>query len=569
MVEVPVEPEWVEPEFDPGTVESLAESLDCSSVLASVLVSRGYTDPVEAERALDPAVEAIHSPAQLPDIDAIVSRLDAAVERDEFVAVFSDRDVDGITGSAILTSVFEDLGVSPVSRAPEKWDGYGVSEEHVAELVSEGVELLVLVDCGTTAHDPIDQAIDAGMDVVVIDHHDPEATLPAASACVNPRRADSEYPNLDLAAGALAWKVGQAFVEARAPLRIAEYHEMALPLAAVATLGDYMPLTVENRAIVREGFSRLSESDLPGLDQTVDHCGVESMRDIGWSLVPLLNAAQEAESGELMLELLLAEDAGEIEELIDRLEGYRADRRRQRAERLAHLEACIDEQLDPSSVDVVFVETDQYVGGGPMSEVSSRWQRPVITYRRSDTGYRGGGRTAPDIDLLELYEACDELLETYWGHPGAAGFRVSEANLAPFKRRLTETLRTRYDPADLRPSIDVDATVEPTTLTPGLVEDFDRFGPYGSGHDEPIVLIENVDIVSAEWFGSDDSHWKGIPGQGAGVTFIDWNGDVVESVGFPSGACDIAGTLSIDSFDGSVTVSVKAIRSASGETGPV
>jgi single-stranded-DNA-specific exonuclease len=533
-------------------------------VLASVLVNRGIKDPAAAEHALDPRASDLHPPRRLPDIETAVNRIEAAIELEEDVWIFSDRDVDGITGLTILLTLLQEFDISATPRVPGKWDGYGLSEDAVAEFIDHEVDLLVAVDCGTTAHEAIGQATNGGIDVVVIDHHDPDETLPAMTACVNPRRSDSDYSNPNLAAGALAWKVGQALVETIEPLNIEDFHRKALPLAAVATLGDYMSLTVENRAIIREGYARLEKCDRPGLVQTADHCGVESMRDISWSLVPLLNAAQEAESGELMLELLMERDAVRIETLIERLEAFRTERKQQRSERLAHLEACFRDQVDTHSGMVFFIETEQYVGGGPMSELSDRYYRPVITYRSAEGGYKGGGRTAPDVDLLELYQACDDLLETYWGHPGAAGFRVAEENLTPFKRALRETLRDRYDPDAFRPTIDVDVTVEPTALSVTTVEELDRLGPFGSNHDQPLVLIENVDIAHGEWFGDENAHWKGRLAGTEDVTIIDWNGDTIEPDNELPISCDIAGTLSIDDYMDSVAVTLEALRPTDG-----
>lgn len=559
-----VEPEWVTPDPDPGAIERLAESLDCSSVLASVLVNRGITEPREADRVLDPTTDAIHPPDDLPDIDSAVDELEAAVEDDCVIGLFSDRDVDGITGATILSTLLEELDADPLTRVPGKYDGYGLDEDSVTAFSEQGVDLLVAVDCGTTAHDAIERAAAEGITVVVVDHHDPDDALPPVAACVNPRRGDSEYPNSDLAAGALAWKVGQALVERAFPLEIDRYHRNALPLAVVATLGDYMPLTIENRAIVREGFARLDESDLPGLVETADHCGVSSMRDIGWSLVPLLNAGQEAESGELMLQLLRAQDTDEIDDLLDRFESFREERREQRAERLAHLEECIDTQIDPETADVLFVETDRYVGGGAMSEVSSRWHRPIVTYRANDSGYKGGGRSTPDVDLLELYGSCEDLLESYWGHPGAAGFRVDRENLEPFRDRLIATLRERYDVAELRPTLDFDAIVEPSELDTSTAQELQQLGPFGTDNDEPLVLLEGVDIVEWEWFGDDDSHWKGHPEGTADFSVVDWNADTIDVSADEPPTCDIAGTLSVNNWDGTVTVNLEAVRFGTG-----
>lgn len=568
MTRVSVEPEWVTPTADRGTVRRLSDTLGCSTVLATVLTNRGVRDPATADRQLDPTVDAIHLPAGLPDIEAAVERLSVAIDRTEDIAVFGDRDVDGITGCAILTTLLRNLGASPSLRVPGKWDGYGLSEDAVDDLAEQAHDLLVTVDCGTTAHDPIDRARATGLDVVVIDHHDPDEALPTVTACVNPRREDGQYPNPDLAAGALAWKVGQALLEHRDPRRIEDYHRQALPLAAVATVCDYMPLTLENRAIVQEGFDRLENCGLPGLVQSADHCDVGSMRDLRWSLVPLLNAAQEAESGDLMLDLLLAGDSDRIDELIDRLETYRAQRRRERAEQLAHLEACVAAQVDdPETTDIVFVETDRYVGGGPMSELSRRWHRPVITYRREESGISGGGRTEPDVDLLALYRACEDLLEEYWGHPGAAGFRVAPGAIDAFEDRVTAALRDRYDPAALRPTIDVDVMVDPTDLDREIVTELDRLGPFGTANDEPIVMVEEVTIVDGEWFGDENRHWKTRPAGTEDLTVIDWGGDTIAPVADPPFTCDIAGTLSIDEYANAVSLTPEAIRPLDGGAG--
>jgi len=561
---VSTNPELVSPQIDNEVIQQLVDSLGCSTVLATVLSNRGLTDPAEAQRFLNPTAKALHHPSELPDIDATIARAEAAIKRQEEIVVFSDRDVDGITGSAILTELLREYGAPTRPHAPGKWDGYGLSEDHVEDFVQDATDLILCVDCGTTAHDAIDRATDGGVDVVVIDHHNPDETLPSATACVNPRRSESDYPNPDLAAGALAWKVGQALVETHAPLDIEDFHQHALPLAAVATIGDYMPLTLENRAIVREGFECLQKSNGTGLIKAANHCEVDEMRDLRWSLVPLLNAAQEADSGDPMCELLLTRETARIDELIDRFESYRAERKQQRAERQSHLQECFENQVDPETADVFFVKTDQYVGGGPMSQLSKRWHRPVITYRSADSGYKGGGRTAPDVDLLQLYEACEDLLEEFWGHPGAAGFRIAEEHLEPFKRELTSSLRDRYDPAEFRPTIDVDALIDLSDLDTDTVEELDQLRPFGTGHDEPIVLMENVEVVDEERFGDDNRHWKGYLADCDDVTIVDWNSETNEAIdGVPS-MCDVAGTLAIDSYNNTVRVTSEAIQTVDG-----
>lgn len=553
---------WELQHSDTYTVNLLAESLDCSRALATVLANRGVSDPETAVDVLEPTTAAIHHPRDLPAVTDAVRRIGRAIEHDETIGVFADRDVDGVSGAASLVPLLEDLGATVDIDIPGKWDGYGLDESAVETLAADDVGLLITIDCGTTAHDAIEIAAARGIDVVVIDHHQPDDILPDVVALVNPRRADSEYPSESLAAGAVAWKVGQALVEHLEPERIGRYHRRTLPLAALATIGDYVPLTLENRAIVREGFDRMYECARPGLIETARHCGVESMRDVGWSLVPLLNAAQEAEAGTLMFEVLSTDPDVDVQEAIETLEGYREQRRSDRRQRRAHLDDCLDGQFDPDSDDVIAVETDEWVGGGPMSQTAREWARPIITYRETEDGYKGGGRVSDEVDLLEVYEDCDDLLDDWWGHPGAAGFRVASSNLESFLERVRRTVEERYDTDDLRPVLEIDAIVQPGDVTQSLLRELDRLEPFGNQHEEPVVLLEAVAIADCDWFGSDGTHCKLRPAVAAGPSIIYWDGrDYVSGQAFP-GSFDIAGTLGMDDYADRPAVFVEALRPA-------
>ncbi len=564
-----VDTEWVFQTPDPGTVRRLVTELGVPEPVARAVANRGYTDPRSARRFLEPSPAEINRPSSLPDIGAAVERIEAALDRDETIAVYADRDVDGISGAAVLVTLLRDLEAAVEYCVPGKWDGYGLHADHVDELAASGTDLLLTVDCGTTALEEVGRANDAGLDVVVTDHHQPEERLPEAVACVNPRRDDSAYPHDGLAGGAVAFKLGQALVESRAPTRIERYHRYALPLAALATVGDYVPLDLENRAIVREGFDRLFDCGLVGLVETASHVGVESVRDVSWSLVPLLNAGQEAEAGEFTLEVLLERDPARCSTAIERLEGYREERRRERAERREHLRECVEAQIDPETADVLVVEVQRYVGGGAMSQLSEEWGRPVVTYRRRDGGYRGGGRTAPDVDLLEVFEASSDLLEEYWGHPGAAGFKVSPGNLEPFVAGIAETVRTRYEVDAFRPTVEIDGRLDPDRLDRSLLEELARLEPFGNGNAEPEYLLEGVEVARCEFFGDDERHCKLFPAGDAeevAFTVVCWDGagsfeDVVDGglVADPA-VYDIVGTLSFDDYAGTPQVNVTDYR---------
>ena len=565
-----IEREWVVRSPDRGAVDRLIDEIGCSPAMATVLANRGFVDPDEARRALRPTATAIHHPSALPDGDRVVDRIERALDDGEPIGVFADRDVDGVSGAAALVPLFERLGATVSVRIPGKWDGYGLSTEAVDVFADRGVSLLVAVDCGTTAHEPIERAVSLGIDVAVVDHHRPEESMPQAVGIVNPRREDSTYPQESLAAGALAWKVGQLLIERRTPERIGTYHRRTLPLAAIATLGDYMPLTVENRAIVREGYDRLFDCEIPGLVALARHCEVETIRDLGWSLVPLLNAGQEDESGTFTLDFLLDDRSARVRQTIDRLEEYRDHRRAERRDRREYLDRRVAETFDLDRDAIVFVETDRWVGGGPMSGIARDLGRPVVTYREHQDGYRGGGRSGSTVDLLELYAECNDLLDDWWGHPGAAGFRIAEANVDPFGRRLDELIRDRFDPEELVPSVEADVVIEPEAVTSQLLEELDDLRPFGSDNEEPTVLLDSVAFEACTWFGEDDAHCRLEPEEdgpsSVGPSFVVWNGRETFDESTVPGRLDVLGTLALDRFANRPAVYVDDWRPASGST---
>ena len=550
----------------------LVSELDCSWRLASILVNRGITDPEAGRRMLQPDRSALHDPATVPDLEPALDRLDRALDREEEIVVYADRDVDGVSGGAILVTLLRDLsGAGDLGRTgdlggtvrpyvPGKWDGYGVHADAVREFVDEGVDLLVTVDCGTTALEAVELANRGGLDVVVTDHHKPEERLPDAVACVNPRRADSTYPNDALAGGAIAFKLGQALVEKRERSgKLDDYCRYALPLAAIATLGDYVLLTPENRAIAREGFDGLSDCGIPGLVTLVEHLDVATLRDVSWSLVPLLNAGQEATEGSLALDLLLESDADRIAAIVEQLETYREQRSAERRERQAYLEACVAEQCDPETDLVFLVETDRYVGGVALSRVASQWGRPVIAYREKDGQYRAGGRSVGDVDLRALYERAADLLEEYWGHPGAAGFRIARKRWDAFTEAFDRAIREAYSPEELRPTVDIDWVVEPTEAR-SILSELEALQPFGNGNAEPNFLIEGIEVDDVDRFGDGGRHAKVRPAGTDALSVIDWDGGETLGALETPATIDVVGTLGMDTFEGRPALAVEDWR---------
>lgn len=514
----PIERTWRVREPSPHVVDGLVGALDVARPVAVVLANRGVTDPDAASRALAPGRAEMHPATALPDATRAVDRLSTAVEGAERVLLYADRDVDGVAGAVALARAFTRLEHDVEAHLPKKYDSFGLDEDVLVDAAHE-YDLVVTVDCGTTDAGAIDSARHAGLECIVIDHHEVEDPFPIDVPFVNPTRPDAGYPNPGLAAGAIAYKVGRLLVETVEPAAVTAYDRDGLVLAALATLGDYVPLTIENRALVRTGFARLDETDLAGVRALADHCGVTSIRDLRWSLLPLLAAAEEAGARMFPYEVFLGRrdmDAG-----IEQLEWLRQERKRKREDRVDHL---LDRVADDLEGPLAVIEAEQYVDGAAISRVAEHLGRPTIVYQRRADGVIANGRTDTEIDFRALFAACEDLLDDAWGHPGAAGFRTAADRVEEVCGRIRDGLEEQYAEADLRPTVEIDARLSPDALTPELIRALERLGPFGTGHPRPAFLLEGLHLERVRLFGDAHRHVAFHPRESDELALRQWNG---------------------------------------------
>lgn len=556
---------WNRLDQDPALVDRLTSTLGCHRIAAAVLVNRGFTDVDSARRAYDAPIDNLCDPFTLRDMDRAAARLETAVIEGHTVSVYGDRDLDGVAGTAILTSLLQDLGTPVGYQVPGKWDGYGIHVDALETLADRGTDLVISVDCGIDAADEFAAVDSLDMEVIVTDHHPPDGPLPAVEACLNPRREDCPYPNDGLAGAGVAYKLGEALVDRHGTIDRSTYRDLALPLAGLATVADRAPITLENRSIVRAGFERFDRSPLVGLRRAARDCGLTSIRDFGWSLAPRLNGAREDPSGHLMLRAVVADEPALADGLLDELKSYQDDRRDQRREWLGVVEAAVDEQVDPDAEELLVIETDDYVGGAP-GRIAERYGKPVLSFYPTDGGYRGQVDTATDLAIDDIVEACGDLLESTWGHPGAPRFLLPRGNRSAFIERFRQELHERHSPEELTPSIDIDAVVESADVTRELVRAIDTLRPFGDGFDEPIVAIEGVTLVDAQLFGEGDRHVSLRPDR-AECRLVWWHGrEALGGLDIP-GRYDVAGALSWDDARDAVTVAIADVRDCSSPSG--
>ena len=489
---------WVTATPPPECTEALRRERGISELVATCLINRGIVTTEAADAFLDPRLRSLSDPMILPDIRLAIDRLFLARERNEPLVIFGDYDVDGVTSTAILTEVLTTLGWQCSQYLPHRRDeGYGLSQAGVENcLARHPTSLLLAVDCGSTAVDPIGWLNSRGVDVLVLDHHQLSDPLPPALALVNPLRS----PNAAIApfcSAGLAFKLAHALVKHGRESGLVGFDtynlKPLLDLVALGTIADLVPLIGENRILVHAGLERLDSTSRVGLQalkrvsRTRSPMGVY---EVGFQLGPRLNAAGRLETAEDALRLLLCDRESEAQSLAEVLDLQ--NRERQEVEKRIAQEAGerVRNRFDPER-DLVIVEGDASWHIGVVGIVASRvlreFQRPTLILGGDGTLWRGSGRSISGFDLAGALRDCSDLLEKHGGHAMAAGLSIDPARLEAFRLRINDLARERLRPEHLQPEVRIDASIPLRSLSLPVVADLRRLEPFGMGN--PMIQL--------------------------------------------------------------------------------
>jgi single-stranded-DNA-specific exonuclease len=489
---------------DEAAVAPLAAALGVTPVVARLLCQRGLADPEAAARFLAPSLAQLHDPFGLAGMTEAVDRIQAAVARRERVAIHGDYDVDGITATVILRRMIEGLGGEVVHFLPDRLrDGYGLQVPAVERLHADGVRLLISVDCGIRSAEAARRARELGLDLVVTDHHEPEAELPPALAVINPKREDCGYPDKHLAGAGVALKLVQALCQRTG-------REAWLPafvkMAAIGTLADVVPLLGENRVIASAGLALLSRGPHKvGLQALLEVAGLAGKRigshDVSFQLAPRLNAAGRMASPDIAARLLLANDpaaAGEAHALAAQLDEENGRRQAQEQEILAAARKTIESDPDIGARAVLVVAGEGWhrgVIGIVASKLVESFCRPAVVISIEDGLAHGSCRSIPAFDMLAALAACHAHLARYGGHRAAAGLTLEAGGLKAFRSALQQYGDDHLGPDDLRPRLRIDASLGLADIKGRVVEELGRFEPFGLGNPRPVFLASGVQIA--------------------------------------------------------------------------
>jgi single-stranded-DNA-specific exonuclease len=499
---------WLLPVSDPALVAGLARELRIGMPAARVLFSRGYRDAAAARRFLSPELGDLHDPFLLRDMDAAVERLLRAISEREKILLYGDYDVDGTSAVVVLKKAIDLAGGSVDFFVPHRLrDGYGMRPEAIDRAAADGVKLVVSVDTGIRAGAVVEHARGLGIDVIVTDHHLPEATLPPAVAVINPNRRDCEYPEKNLCGAAVAFKIVQAlFARMGWPSsRVQALCESFLKLVAVATVADVVPLTGENRVIVKRGLNGFHTVRNPGLRALLHVAGFQagdcpSAGQVAFRIAPRINAAGRMADAIDVIEMFLTDDSARALELAAKLHDLNRERQDTEADIVRRInEECERVAVTDAEAALVFSGAGWHKGvvGIVASRIVERYHRPVfVLCEDEETGLaQGSGRSIPAFHLLEALESMRDLFMKFGGHKQAAGVTLRRERVQEFRERFNRYTAERLTADDFRPAIEFDAEIDLAELNDDSACDVLRLAPFGCGNPAPLFALRAAELA--------------------------------------------------------------------------
>jgi len=491
----------------------LASALNVPHLIAKILLHRGIRSLEEAKAFFRPSLENLHDPFLMPDMERAVRRVLQAIRRGERILIYGDYDVDGTTGTALLYLFFQALGYPVSFYIPDRLrEGYGLSARGVEEARRQGVGLIIAVDCGVTANEPIGLARSLGMDVIVCDHHEPgPGGLPPAVAILDPKRSDSRYPFSELAGVGVAFKLGQAIAQARS---VSDDSLMKLvSLVAIGSAADIVPLIDENRIFVKEGLRQLNQSTNVGLHALLEASGLRGParpgsygiggREINtgqvvFILAPRINAVGRLGDAARAVHLLTTDSPQLARNIAAILESENRHRRRIDEDMFRHAQGIVEKEIDLPNTKALVLNFDGWhpgVIGIVASRLVEKYYRPTVMIATEAGMGKGSARSIPGFDLYQALKECADLVETFGGHRHAAGLTIREENIPAFRQRFHRVAADRLSDEDLIPKLRIDGEIRLREIDARFLRLLKLFAPFGPQNMRPVFLSRHVQIV--------------------------------------------------------------------------
>jgi len=494
---------WIVRRQDADQAASLARVLGVSPILAALLISRGYDDESSARSFLTPNNKQIHEPFLMLGMREAVARLEQAIDNQEPILIYGDYDVDGTTGTAVLLRALKLLGAQTGFHVPHRFtEGYGIQQAALERARNEGYKLVVSVDCGIRAHEPLYWARDNGLDVIITDHHLPDGDQgsPPALAVLNPNQVGCNYPDKHLAGVGVAFKLVHAlFRERGRESQVAAF----MKIVAIGTVADVAKLVGENRAIVALGLTDLAKARNPGLRALMEVAGCGDGKgmtayDLGFRLGPRINAAGRMDAAKAVVELFDTRDTEEARRLAIHLDTRNEERKVVQQQIIDLAVAELADNGKPGSHVAVIAGEGWHRGviGIAASKIAERINRPCVVFSIEGDVAHGSGRSIAAYHLLDGLTSRADLFEKFGGHSHAAGVTIRPERIDQLRERLNQHAASCLTADDLEPSVTIDMELRAEDVTFGLTRELQSMEPYGAGNTRPVFCSRGLRLVS-------------------------------------------------------------------------
>ncbi len=491
------------PIADESVPEAISESLNgLPAPLARALVLRGVTSFDAARTFFRPALTGLHDPFEMRDMDAAAERVARAITSGEKVLVYGDYDVDGTTSTAMMLTFLQSQGVEASFFIPNRFThGYGLSTAGLDVAAERGCTLVVALDCGITANAEADYARSVGLDLVICDHHTAGPEIPCATAVLDPKRPDCDYPFDGLSGCGVGFKLIQAVLQT---LGLPEEEAWPyLDLVAVSTASDIVPMIGENRILMRAGLKQLCDAPRVGLRALAAKAGVDltscTASKIVFQLGPRINAAGRIEDAAMAAELLAATDPAHAARLVDDIEAL--NMRRRELDRTTRDEAIViaERLMDDDPVALVVYHPGWHPGviGITASRIAEKFHRPTVLLTSNGTGgpAKGSARSVKGISIYAALAQCTDLLDRFGGHAFAAGLALPVENVDALREQLQTAVGDALLPDALLPELDIDAHLSLHDVSPRFWNVLKQFQPFGPDNDRPLFWGRGLRVV--------------------------------------------------------------------------
>jgi len=527
------------------------------SPILQILWNRGVRTQEEIEDFFCPKYEKMHNPFLMKGVDKLVSEVKSLLKNKKKIGIFTDFDVDGITGAAIFIETLVNLGFPKklifLFIPDREKEGYGINENGINFLHAQDCKIFISIDCGISNFKEIEIIRKLGMKPIIIDHHQVPKKLPRAEIIINPLQRGDKYPFKNLAAGGISFKIAQALIkEIKKPKlshnSVNKDEWSFLGLACLATIADCCPLLGENRILVKYGLASLQKTRRVGINEIINLCRIEKSSldsfDVSHKISPLLNSASRMDHATTAYNLVTTDSIFEAAFLAKKL----VAKNRQRQESSRKVFSALDARVAKYEIlPNIIIESDPdwplTLAGPVASKILEKYSRPVIVFNKGYKKSQSSSRAVPGFNMVEALGKCSKYIEKFGGHPMAAGCTVDNKNFSNFKTCMNQVAKDLLKKDDLIPVLEVETELKPEDLNIKLVEEIKKFSPFGMKNQKPKFLIKGLSVEEARMVGKEKKTLrflfglknskrivKGIWQSQSGNNYNFRSGDVVDTV---------------------------------------